>query len=41
MIMIFSHAWPKKESAAFETPALAIISINPRDSAVDTDPTPV
>lgn len=40
-MMIFSHAWPKKERAAFKTPALATVSINPRDSAIDTNPTPV
>lgn len=38
MMMIFSHAWPKKERAAFKTPALPIVSINPYDSAVDTNP---
>lgn len=31
MMMIFSHAWPKKEAADSETPTLAAISINPGD----------
>lgn len=30
-MMIFSHAWPKKEGADFKTPALATVSINPHD----------
>lgn len=38
MMMILSYVRPETERARFKTHALAVISINPRDSAVDTNP---